>query len=194
MSHFARVETEIVRDVIVAEQNFIDQLPNPELWIQTSYNTRGGIHYGQDGLPDGGEAIRKNYAGIGYKYDSGLDAFYSNVTSSLYELDTDTCLWHVKPEYLPLVSTSTVSIDTTLPTGTPGQPIIVNSIVILNEMTVFFSTLDTEPGLYIYDVTSGTFSENTDVKANSSTILPGDVQTTVYKWDGISSWVATQVA
>ena len=37
--------------------------------MQTSYNTRGNVHYGSDGQPDGGEALNKNYAGIGYLWD-----------------------------------------------------------------------------------------------------------------------------
>jgi len=76
MSHFAQVKNGIVQQVIVAEQPFIDTLPDKQDWVQTSYNTRSGIHYGQDGKPDGGTALRGNYAGIGYIYDSKNDVFY----------------------------------------------------------------------------------------------------------------------
>jgi hypothetical protein len=69
MSHFAKVENGIVTQVIVAEQDIIDSGAFGIGWIQTSYNTRGGIHYGQDGEPDGGIALNKNYAGIGYTWD-----------------------------------------------------------------------------------------------------------------------------
>ncbi len=60
MGHFAKVEDGIVTDIIVAEQEFIDSLPTDEnsQWIQTSYNTRGNVHYGPDGFPDGEVALR----------------------------------------------------------------------------------------------------------------------------------------
>ena len=38
-------------------------------WVQTSYWTRGGIHYGSDGEPDGGTALHFNYAAIGHTWD-----------------------------------------------------------------------------------------------------------------------------
>jgi hypothetical protein len=75
MSHYAKVENGIVVNVIVAEQDVIDSGMFGDGWVQTSYNTRDGIHYGQDGLPDDGIPLRKNYAGIGYIYDSILDEF-----------------------------------------------------------------------------------------------------------------------
>jgi len=75
MSHFAQVINGIVAQVIVAEQADIATLSDPENWVQTSYNTRGGIHYGPDGKPDGGVALRGNYAGIGYTYDPVADLF-----------------------------------------------------------------------------------------------------------------------
>jgi hypothetical protein len=78
MSHFAKVENGIVTEVIVAEQDFINVLPNPELWIQTSYNTKNNVHYAPNtNTPDGGIALRGNYAGIGFIYDSINDVFYS---------------------------------------------------------------------------------------------------------------------
>lgn len=77
MAHFAQVKNNIVQQVIVAEQDFIDSLFDKEYWIQTSYNTRGGIHYDPEtGEPSGKEALRGNYAGIGYIYDKENDVFY----------------------------------------------------------------------------------------------------------------------
>lgn len=78
MSHFAKVTDGKVTQVIVAEKEFFDTYVDstPGEWIQTSYNTRGGVHYGQDGQPDGGVALRGNYAGIGYTYDRANDVFY----------------------------------------------------------------------------------------------------------------------
>jgi hypothetical protein len=84
MTHFAKLEPTsdstkfTVSQVIVAEQDFIDTLPDKQYWIQTSYNTRGGIHYGQDGKPDNGVALRANYAGIGHIYDLANDVFYTS--------------------------------------------------------------------------------------------------------------------
>jgi len=79
MAHFAKVENNLVTQVIVAEPEFIatGALGDPASWVQTSYNTRGGVHYGQDGQPDGEEALRANYAGIGYTYDKTNDVFYT---------------------------------------------------------------------------------------------------------------------
>lgn len=78
MSHFAKVLDGKVIQVIVAEPEFFDTFvdSSPGDWIKTSYNTRGGVHYGPDGNPDGGEALRGNYAGIGYTYDRVNDVFY----------------------------------------------------------------------------------------------------------------------
>jgi hypothetical protein len=78
MSHYAKVVNGTVAQVIVAEaeffQTFVDTSPGE--WIQTSYNTRNNVHYGQNGQPDGGVALRGNYAGIGYTYDRTNDVFY----------------------------------------------------------------------------------------------------------------------
>jgi hypothetical protein len=103
MSHFAQIdENNIVVQVIVAEQDFIDTLDNPESWIQTSYNTRGGVHYSHDSNePDGGIPLRKNYAGIGFTYDPELDAFIPPKPYASWLLNTDTCMWEPptpKPE------------------------------------------------------------------------------------------------
>ena len=95
MAHFAKVENGIVTQVIVAEQSFINTgaVGDSSSWVQTSYNTRGGVHYGQDGQPDGGVALRKNYAGIGYTYDAGRDAFYAPKPYNSWVLNADTCYW-----------------------------------------------------------------------------------------------------
>lgn len=79
MPHFAQVDdNDIVVDVINADKSFIDSgaVGDPTRWIQTSYNTRGGVHYGPDGKPDGGIALRANYAVIGGIYDREHDVFY----------------------------------------------------------------------------------------------------------------------
>ena len=96
MAHFAQIdETNTVTRVIVAEQDFINSgaVGNPALWIQTSYNTRGGVHYGQDGQPDGGVALRANYAGIGYSYDYINDVFIPPKPFSSWVLNNSTWTW-----------------------------------------------------------------------------------------------------
>jgi len=78
MSHFAKVLNGVVVQVISAEPEFFETFidTSPGNWIQTSYNTRGGVHYGADGQPDGGLALRGNYASLGYVYDQNNDVFY----------------------------------------------------------------------------------------------------------------------
>ena len=98
MGHFAKVSNGIVTRVIVAEadffNNFVDDSPGQ--WIQTSYNTRGGVHYQpntNEPSEDQSKALRKNYAGIGYTYDSTRDAFIPPQPFNSWTLDEDTCLW-----------------------------------------------------------------------------------------------------
>lgn len=94
MAHFAQIdENNIVINVIVAEKSFVDTLDDNSKWIQTSYNTRGGIHYGQDGQPDGGPALRKNLAGIGHIYDPVRDAFYAPKPFPSWLLNEHSCVW-----------------------------------------------------------------------------------------------------
>lgn len=96
MSHFAKVENGLVTQVVVAEQDFIDFIDKGVVghkWIQTSYNTRGNVHYNQDGQPSGGVALRGNYAGVGYTYDEVNDVFYVPQPFPSWTLNTDTWLW-----------------------------------------------------------------------------------------------------
>jgi hypothetical protein len=87
MSHFARITAQgIVEQVIVAEQDFINTLLDASSWVQTSYNTHGGQH------PEG-RPLRKNYAGIGYKYDADRDAFIPPKPYASWVLNENTCLW-----------------------------------------------------------------------------------------------------
>jgi hypothetical protein len=105
MGHFAKVENGTVTQVIVAEPDFINTgaVGDPSGWKQTSYNTRGGVHYDPaTGEPsaDQGKALRKNYAGIGYVYDVGRDAFYTPQPFPSWVLDESTCYWEA-PVPLP---------------------------------------------------------------------------------------------
>jgi hypothetical protein len=87
MSHFAKVENGLVTQVIVAEQDVIDSGIFGHGWVQTSYNTHGGVH------ANGNTPLRKNYAGIGYTYDLGRDAFIPPQPFASWLLNEDTCLW-----------------------------------------------------------------------------------------------------
>ena len=85
--HFAQVEDGIVTRVIVAEQDVIDSGIFGQGWVQTSYNTHGGVH------ANGNTPLRKNYAGIGYTYDSQRDAFIPPQPFPSWLLNEETCLW-----------------------------------------------------------------------------------------------------
>jgi hypothetical protein len=95
MSHFAKVEDGIVTEVLVIKQDVIDTgaFGDPALWVQTSFNTRGGIHYGPDQQPDGGIPLRKNYAGVGFTYNAEWDAFIPPQPYPSWSLNAETCLW-----------------------------------------------------------------------------------------------------
>jgi hypothetical protein len=89
MSHFAKVLDGKVVSVIVAEPEFFETFvdSSPGEWIQTSYNTRGGVH------ANGGTPLRKNYAGIGFTYDRVKDAFIPPKPYASWTLNDETCLW-----------------------------------------------------------------------------------------------------
>jgi hypothetical protein len=87
VSHFAKVENGKVVQVIVAEQDVIDSGIFGHGWVQTSYNTHGGVH------ATGGTPLRKNYAGIGYTYDEQRDAFIPPQPYASWALNEETCLW-----------------------------------------------------------------------------------------------------
>ena len=93
MGHFAKIEEGIVTEIIVAEQEYINTLENSSKWIQTSYNTYGGIHR------LGGTPLRKNYAGIGYTYDSERDAFIPVKPFSSWILNEESCIWEAPTPY-----------------------------------------------------------------------------------------------
>ena len=101
MAHYAKINNNRVTQVIVAEDSFFDTFvdDSPGEWLQTSYNTKGGIHYGEDGEPDGGYAMRKNFAGIGMVYDPDRDAFMDLQLYSSWTLNEDTCLWEAPVAY-----------------------------------------------------------------------------------------------
>ena len=86
MAHFAKINNNIVTEVIVAEKDFINsgKVGDEFLWVQTSYNGN----------------FRKNYAGIGYTYDEDRDAFIAPKPYASWILNEDTCLWEA-PSVIP---------------------------------------------------------------------------------------------
>lgn len=96
MAHFAEIDAEgtVLRVLVVADaqedrgQEFLaNDLGLGGTWKKTSYNTVGGVH------SNGGTPYRKNYAGIGFKYDNALDAFIPPKPFASWDLNEDTCLW-----------------------------------------------------------------------------------------------------
>ena len=89
MSHFARIEHGIVVQVVVAEEEFISTgaLGDPAGFVQTSYNTIGGVH------TQGGTPLRGNYAGVGFTYDATNDVFYAPQPFDNWVLNTTSWLW-----------------------------------------------------------------------------------------------------
>lgn len=69
-------------------------------WERTSYNTRGGVYYDPvTKLPGAKPAFRKNYAGIGYRYDAGRDAFIPPQPYPSWVLNDTSCLWEAPVPY-----------------------------------------------------------------------------------------------
>ena len=110
MAHFAKLNqeniviainvvhnNELLVDGVESEQKGIDFLNNlhktNDTWKQTSYNTLGDVHR-LDGTP-----FRKNYAGIGYKYDETRDAFIAPQPFPSWTLNEDTCRWETPVAY-----------------------------------------------------------------------------------------------
>jgi hypothetical protein len=106
MAHFARIKNGFVDFVVVGrdeDENNEDMLSHDE-WIykRTSYNTRGGIYYDpitKEPSQDQSKAFRKNYAGVGYYYDSIRDAFIPPKPYPSWILDEFSCLWQSPISY-----------------------------------------------------------------------------------------------
>ena len=104
MSHFAKVTDGKVTQVIVAEKEFFDTYVDstPGEWIQTSYNTRGGVYFDNatnEPHADQSKAFRKNYAGIGFTYDEARDAFIPPKPYASWKLNETSCLWESPVPY-----------------------------------------------------------------------------------------------
>lgn len=99
MAHFAEIENGIVKRVLVIEQSVLNTglWGNPANWVQTSYNTHGGVYVnGTTGTP-----LRKNFAGKGDTYDKVRDAFISPRPMEYLSwiLDENTCKWKAPVPY-----------------------------------------------------------------------------------------------
>jgi hypothetical protein len=111
MASFAKIENNIVVTVIsvvnevLKDSNGVEQEsigvqflrtlynePN-SVWVQTSYNTHGGIHN------KGGTPFRKNHAGIGFTYDTQRDAFIPQKPYNSWVLNEQTCTWNAPVAY-----------------------------------------------------------------------------------------------
>ena len=104
MAHFAKVLEGRVVQVIVAEPEFFETFidSSPGNWIQTSYNTFGGVHYDpvtKKPSNDQTKALRKNYAGVGFHYDATADAFYAPQPFNSWALNQDSFIWEAPIAY-----------------------------------------------------------------------------------------------
>ena len=87
----------VSNEIATTEQAGVDFLntlyKTRDVWKQTSYNTSAGEHL------LGGTPFRKNFAGIGFKYDQTRDAFIPPKPFNSWTLNEDTCLWKAPIEY-----------------------------------------------------------------------------------------------
>ena len=105
MAHFVKlgIGNKVIQGVVVhndvatTEQAGIDFLNNlyktNDVWKQTSYNTKGGVHL------LGGTPFRKNFASVGYRYDQTKDAFIPPRPFTSWTLNEETCLWEAPVAY-----------------------------------------------------------------------------------------------
>ena len=91
MAHYAKVEDGVVTQVIVADSKEWCEANLGGTWIQTSYNTQGGVH------KLGGTPLNKNYAGIGYTFDG--TGFAPPQLFNSWSLNSDTYLWEAPTPY-----------------------------------------------------------------------------------------------
>tara|TARA_R110002051_G_scaffold30468_1_gene70480 strand:- start:219 stop:629 length:411 start_codon:yes stop_codon:yes gene_type:complete len=99
------INNSVITDANGVEQeklgnDFINKLYNTkDVWKQTSYNTHGGVHYGENRKPDSKIPLRKNYAAVGYTYDQTRDAFIPKKPYNSWTLNEDTCQWEAPVAY-----------------------------------------------------------------------------------------------
>lgn len=103
MGHYAKVINNVVIEVIVANQDYIDTLADSWAWYEASYNVRGGVYFNPEtGLPAEDQTViqetvgrkRKNFPAIGYNYNQELDAFIPPTPYPSWILNESTGLWN----------------------------------------------------------------------------------------------------
>ena len=134
MGHYAKVENGIVTEVITAESDYIETLSDSSLWIQTSYNTREGVHYEVNSntpSADQNKALRKNYAGIGFTYDSARDAFIPPKDYPSWVLNENSCVYEAplaKPSFDDAIEFLEWDEDAYQADNTQGWVLVSNTI------------------------------------------------------------------
>ena len=103
MAHFAEIGSDnfVIRVLVVPDEQehrgqeyMADDLGLGGTWVQTSYWTKGGVHYGPDNKPDGGTPLHYNYAGTGTTWDADNGAFHSAAgPHPSWVLNETTYLW-----------------------------------------------------------------------------------------------------
>lgn len=105
MAHFAKLDKQnkVIFVTVGRDEDREEELTDRtgDVYKQTSYNTRGGVHYQGDGTPsaDQSKAFRKNYAGLGYTYDALRDAFIPPKPYASWVLNETSCLWEAPVAY-----------------------------------------------------------------------------------------------
>lgn len=110
MAHFAKLNSENIVIFVTAGSEHDDgkelelSQRTGDVYKQTSYNTRGGVHYSADNnepSADQSKAFRKNFASVGFSYDPRRDAFIpprpEDTETITWTLNEDTCLWEESP-------------------------------------------------------------------------------------------------
>lgn len=110
MTYFAKLDSSNIVIFVVCgrdEDNGKEQelsARTGSIYKQTSFNTHGGIYYDpitNSPAQDQSKAFRKNFAGIGYKYDEIMDAFIPPQNYPSWVLNPQTCLWEAPIPYPP---------------------------------------------------------------------------------------------
>jgi hypothetical protein len=166
MAHFAKVENGVVTQVIVAGQDVIDSGMFGTGWVQTSYNTHGGQH------PEG-RPLRKNYAGVGYTYDTQRDAFIPPQPYASWTLNEGTCLWDCPVAYPTeggLFVWDEAVLNWVLPENlTPPAAQTTEEVVAASSTTASSDTIS------ITTVSTATSDMIIDLSSNGADSLPGGV-------------------
>ena len=106
MAHFAKIDNLGTVVFVTVGRDDEQELElcarTGDTYRQTSYNTHGGIHYepdSNDPSEDQSKAFRKNYAGVGYVFDTERDAFIPPKVYNSWTLNEDTCGWEAPIAY-----------------------------------------------------------------------------------------------